>query len=74
MTEFKDRKIGLVVFGLLQIAFGGICALMVLLMLFSVVLSLSLESGAAPPMQTGVILFTTLFYALLAALVSSPWG
>ena len=32
-VDFKDRKTGLVIFGILTLCLGGLCALMVLLLL-----------------------------------------
>jgi len=60
--EFKDKKIRLVVFGVLQIIFGGLCALMAPLMLLGAVASQ--QRGTE-----GVILRTipaALFYVALA--------
>ncbi len=38
--DFKDRKTGLVIFGILQILLGALCALMVPLMILGIVISL----------------------------------
>lgn len=66
ISDFKDRKTGLVVFGILQIIFGGICALMVPLMILGVIVSTVLEDSPAAPMNASMMIFGVLFYVLLA--------
>jgi hypothetical protein len=63
---FKDRKAGLVLFGVLQIGLGSLCALMIPLMLFGLMVSKTVPNNAAPPMDTRMIIPGLLFYALLA--------
>jgi hypothetical protein len=45
--DFKDRKVRLVVLGILQIIFGGFCALMVPLAIFGMVAAAKAGKGAA---------------------------
>ncbi len=61
-SNFKDRKAGLIVFGILEIIFGGFCALIVPLMILSMIASKS--SGM--PMRPNMIIPGVLFYVLLA--------
>ena len=65
-SDFKDRKTGLVVFGILQIIFGGFCALMVPLMIFGMIASTVLDNSAAAPMSTTMMIPALLLYVLLA--------
>jgi MFS family permease len=65
-SDFKDRKTGLVVFGIILIIFGGFCALMVPFMIFSIIASTVLESSSSAPMNVGMMIFTVLFYVGLA--------
>jgi hypothetical protein len=60
--DFKDRKTGLVVFGILEIILGGFCTLMTLVMIIS---SAFIKSSAAPT-SVSMILPGILLYALLA--------
>jgi hypothetical protein len=50
-SDFKDRKTGLVVFGILHIIFGGFCALMAPFMIFGMIASTVLDNSAAAPMS-----------------------
>jgi len=65
--DFKDRKTGLVVFGILQIIFGGFCALMVPLMIFGMIASAVLDNRSAAPMRPTMMIPGLLLYVLLAA-------
>ncbi len=65
-SGFRDQKTGLVVFGILQVILGGICALMVPLMIIGIIASAVFEDGPAMPMNTSMIILGALFYALLA--------
>ena len=64
--DFKDRKIGLVVFGILVIMLGALCALMVSLMLFSVLATTALSEDADRAVNVGMMIPGTLVYILLA--------
>ncbi len=63
---FKDRKTGLVVFGILSIILGGFCALMVPLMIFGMIASLALDNSAAAPMSPTMMIPGILIYVLAA--------
>jgi len=64
--DFKDRKTGLVVFGILQIIFGGFCALDVPLMILGMVASNVLGKSSAAPISLRMMIPGILFYVLLA--------
>ncbi|MFZ0035758.1 MAG: hypothetical protein WAK60_12325 [Sedimentisphaerales bacterium] len=63
---FKDRKAGLVVFGILQIILGGLCALMVPFMVMGMIASASLRNSSAPPVNTSMMVPVILLYVLAA--------
>jgi len=65
-SDFKDRKTGLVVFGILHIIFGGFCALMVPFMIFGMIASTVLDNSAAAPMRPTMMIPALLLYVLLA--------
>ena len=67
--DFKDRKTGLVIFGILQILLGALCAALVPLMIFAVVIShaLAVDNASAPPPNPMMMLPSILIYALMAA-------
>jgi hypothetical protein len=65
-ASFKDRKTGLVVFGILQIIFGGFCALMVPFMIFAMIASTFIESSTATPVRPSMIIPATLLYVAAA--------
>jgi len=65
-SDFKDRKTGLVVFGILHIIFGGFCALMVPFMIFGMIASTVLDNSAAAPMRPAMMIPALLLYVLLA--------
>ena len=65
-SEFKDRKAGLVVFGILSIILGGFCALLVPLMIFGMIASLALDNSAAAPMSPTMMIPGILLYVLAA--------
>ena len=65
-SDFKDRKVGLVVFGILEVILGAFCALSVPLMIFGMIASATLNKSPAAPMSAGMIIPGVLFYALLA--------
>ncbi|MHC4791546.1 MAG: hypothetical protein ACYS8Y_08960 [Planctomycetota bacterium] len=66
-SDFKDRKTALVVFGILQIILGGLCALLVPFMIIGMLASAFLDDTSAPQMQTGAMISGLLFYVLAAA-------
>jgi len=59
-------KTGLVVFGILQIIFGGFCALMVPFMILGMIASSFLDNSAAAPMSPTMMIAAVLIYVLLA--------
>lgn len=65
-SGFRDRKVGLVVFGVLQIALGGICALMAPLMLLGAIMSSRLGASSAAQMSVATMIPGVVFYVLLA--------
>ena len=66
VPAFKDRKVGLIVFGLIQLAIGGLCALMVALMFVSLAVASRLGPAAAGSMNAGMMIPATLIYILAA--------
>ena len=64
--DFRDRKTGLVVFGILEVILGALCALIVPLMIFGMIASAGLNKSSAAPMSVGMIIPGVLFYGLLA--------
>lgn len=65
-ADFQDRKTRLVVFGILQVIFGGLCALLVPFMILGIVMSATLKKGAAESPSLQMIIPGILFYVLLA--------
>ncbi len=63
---FKDRKAGLVVFGILSIIFGGFCALMVPLMIFGMIASVALHNSGAASMSLNMMIPAFLLYTIIA--------
>lgn len=63
---FKDRKTGLVLFGVLQIGLGALCTLMIPLMLFGMMASKAVSVKGAPPIDAHMMIPGILFYALIA--------
>ena len=63
--EFEDRKTGLIVFGILTTLLGGLCALFVPLMFFS--LTMSAKAGVPTSMQA--ILPAVSVYGILAVVL-----
>lgn len=65
-SDFKDRKTGLVVFGILEIILGWLCALMVPLMLFAMIASSTVNQSTTAPLTVRMMIPGILFYALIA--------
>lgn len=65
-SDFKDRKTGLVVFGILSIILGGFFALMVPLMIFGMIASAVLDNSAAAPMKLNMMIPAFLLYTIIA--------
>jgi len=66
-SNFKDMKTGLMVFGILQIIFGGFCVLMVPFMIFGMIASVFLDKSSATAMSPAMMIPGVLVYVLLAA-------
>lgn len=66
-SDFKDMKTGLMVFGILQIIFGGFCVLMVPFMIMGTIASTLLDESSAAAMSPTMMLPAVFLYALLAA-------
>jgi hypothetical protein len=66
IADFKDRKTGLVVFGIIEIMFGVFFALMVPLMLLSLLVTTAQNGSSAPPPHGSMMVPSLLFYVLLA--------
>ena len=66
--DFKDRKVGLVIFGILQILLGGFCGLLVPLMILGTIAStVAAQDGAAEAMSLKMVIPGVLVYLLAAA-------
>lgn len=65
VSEFKDRKVGLVAFGIIQILLGIFCLLMVPLMMFGMYAA-SLKTESAASMNAQTMIPGLLFYVVLA--------
>jgi hypothetical protein len=63
---FKDRKTRLVVFGILQILFGGLCALLIPLMIMGMVMSAMQNNHAAQQLHWQTMVPGILVYAVAA--------
>ena len=65
-SDFKDRKTGLVGFGILQIILGGLCAILVPFMIIGMIVLAVSKDSSAPPMNTATMIVGVLFYVLAA--------
>jgi hypothetical protein len=65
-VALKDRKTGLVIFGIIHIIIGTFCALSVPLMIFSMLAASTLDKSAAPSISTDQMILVVLLYLLLA--------
>jgi len=65
-SEFKDKKTGLIAFGVIQIIFGGFCALAIPFMIFGMLVSTISRKSPAPPMSGHLMIPGILFYVILA--------
>ena len=65
-VEYRDRKIGLVVFGILEIIMGAFCALMIPLILLSMFASNALNNDPASSMNSGAMIAGLLMYVFVA--------
>jgi hypothetical protein len=67
VPAFRDRKAGLIAFGIVLILYGVLCLLMVPVMLFSLSAASSLKAGSVAPMTAGTMISAVLVYVLEAA-------
>ncbi len=65
-SRFKDMKTGLVVFGILQIIFGGFCVLMVPFAIFGMIASAFLDESSATAMSPTMMIPGVLIYVAAA--------
>jgi len=65
--DFKDRKTGLVIFGIIHIIIGAFWALFMLVTIVGAIAMRTLGESAAPAMSTGQMMLAVLLYLLLAA-------
>lgn len=66
ISEFKDKKTGLIAFGVIQIIFGGFCALAIPLMILGMLASTALGKSSAAPISVRMMVPSVLFYVVLA--------
>ena len=64
--EYKDRKAWLVAFGILEIIFGGFCALGVVLIILSMMISSSSQISSVAPMNARMMIPSVLIYVMLS--------
>ncbi|MBI5092623.1 MAG: hypothetical protein HZB26_09300 [Candidatus Hydrogenedentes bacterium] len=64
---YKDRRTGLIVFGILEIAFGGLALLMALLLVVVATAATKLDTGAANGMDATMMAPGILLHALIGA-------
>jgi peroxiredoxin len=65
-SDVKDRKTGLVVFGIFEILLGAFLALMVPVMMFGMFAASSVRAGSGASMSANMAIPTLLFYVALA--------
>lgn len=65
-VAFRDRKAGLVMFGIIHIIIGIFCALGIPLTIFSMMAASMFDKSAAPPMSIGQMILVVIIYLLLA--------
>lgn len=63
---FKDRKTGLVIFGIIHLLIGASCALSVLLMIFAIIIVTVFGRSSDLPMSIGLLIPVVISYLLLA--------
>jgi hypothetical protein len=71
VLEFKDRTVGLIVFGVIQLLFAALCAMAVPLMFVTLVMS---RQPGGPPVNSITIIPATIMYAALAVLLGLLGG
>lgn len=65
-VAFKDRKTGLVIFGIIHIIIGALCALFMFFSIVGVIAVRTLGEGAVQTMSIGQLMLVVLLYLLLA--------
>jgi hypothetical protein len=65
-SEFKDKKTGLVAFGVIQIIFGGFAALAIPFMILGMLVSTALGKNSSAPISIRMSAPSVLFYVVLA--------
>lgn len=65
-SQFKDMRTGLIAFGVIQIIFGGFCALVIPLMILGMLASTALGKSSAAPISARMMVPGVLFYVVLA--------
>lgn len=65
-VAFKDRKTGLVIFGIFHIIIGFFCALGIPLMIFGMMAASTLDKSTSPPVSGGQMILVVSLYLLLA--------
>jgi len=63
---FKDRRIGLILFGIFHIVIGTFCALSIPLTIVGIIATAGLDKSSVPPMTVGQVILVVLLYLLLA--------
>jgi hypothetical protein len=64
--DFKDRQTGLVIFGILHIIIGALCALGMLFTIVGAIAMTALGKGVAPAMSIGQMVLAAFLYLILA--------
>lgn len=64
--EFKNRKSGLILFGIIHLGLGCLCVLLVLMMTISIVATLKIETPASEQLNPRMMLPGLLFYVGIA--------
>jgi len=65
-SQFKDMRTGLIAFGIIQIIFGGFCALAIPFMIFGMLVSTISGKSSAAPISVRMMVPSVLFYVVLA--------
>ncbi len=66
IPAYKDKNVGLVAFGILQIFMGGFCILLIPFMLFGMIISNTINKSTAMPLSLPMMAQSILFYILIA--------
>ena len=64
--DFKDRKTGLVIFGIIHIVIGALCALFMLFSIVGAIAMRTLGESAAPAMSVDQMILVVILYLILA--------